>query len=475
LQRTTKIAVHSRNSLSTNSTAQIVEDSTYLLLANCSEFASDLKTEPTLAAILRTQEGTDMSISMSRVSRVAIVASLALVWGLLPLQHASAEIKSPSVKIGVLSVFAAFGANYGGDGSLVAAQMAIEDFGGTVNGKPIELVWGDTLQKPDVASNLARQWFDRDNVDVIVDVPNSAVALSVLEIARERNKVVLISQASAKLLTGARCAPTVINWVFDTYNLAVGSANAVRGLSSAAKKDPTFFFIQTDFSFARDLTADFTAAVEKHGGKVLGVATHPLNTPDLSAQLLQAQKSRANYIILANGPPDQVTAIKQAREFGIPQGGQQIIPLLIAAVDIKSLGLPVAQGTVFNTGFYPDRDDQTRSWTKRYYEKRKEPPNEYHAGVYSSVIHYLKAVKEVDSTDGPTVIAKMREMPVKDILAKDGKIRPDNRLSYTRYMLEVKAPNESKEPWDFYKLAKEVSPEEGYRSISESDCSLVQK
>jgi branched-chain amino acid transport system substrate-binding protein len=397
----------------------------------------------------------------------AVVAMLGLAF---VCSASRADDQRIPIKIGVLSVIAAGGADYSGKGALVAAHLAVEDFGGNIGGAPIEIINGDTLQKADIASTIVREWFDRDNVDVVVDVPNTSVALAIMELARERNKVVLVSDATSMQITGKRCAPTAINWVLDSYNLAYGTTRAIlkRGVD-------TWFFSVTDLTFGRDLLNFANQALKDGGGKSLGYVTHPYNTPDLSSFLIKAQASQAKAVALADAPPDNLNAIKQAREFQIPQGGQNLIPYILEITDVHSLGLEVAQGMLLTTGFYWDLDDDTRAFAKRYFERVNAMPNMFQAGVYSSVLHYLKAVRAANSKDGRTVIAKMRELPVNDFFAKGGRIREDNRLIYTMYLAQVKTPSESKYAWDYFNILSKIPVEEGFLPLTDSECEFAKK
>jgi branched-chain amino acid transport system substrate-binding protein len=378
------------------------------------------------------------------------------------------EIASPTVKIGILTVFEAYGADYAGKGSLVAAQMAVDDFGGKINGRPIEIVSADTLQKADLASTIARKWYDQDHVDAIFDVPNSAVALAVLEIARERNKIMVTGQAGSTRISGKNCAPTVMQWVFDTYNLSAGTARAV-----LKHGGDSWFFLETDYTFGHDLAAAASAAVQEGGGKVLGKALHPLNTPDLSSFILQAQQSKAKIIGLAEGPPDNFTAIKQGREFGVAQGGQTMVPFLAAISDIHAVGLAAAQGLFLTTGWYWDMDEQSRAWANRYFSQMHKMPTEFHAGLYSAITHYLKAVKAADTTEGTTVAAKMHALPVEDMFAKTGHVRPDGRMAYHMLLVQVKSPEQSKYPWDYYTVLNAIPIEDAFLPLKDSECPLV--
>lgn len=381
-----------------------------------------------------------------------------------------AEINQDTIKIGVLTVFQTYGADYGGKGSMVAAQMAVDDFGGKIDGKTIQLVSGDTQQKTDVASAIARKWYDEDHVDAIVDVPNSAVALAVLGIARQRNKIMVTTEGGSTLISGKECAPTVMQWVFDTYNLAAGTARAI--LKRGGK---TWFFMTADFAFGHDLANVASAIVKAGGGQVLGSVQNPVNTPDLSPFILKAQQSGAKIIGLAEGPPDNFNAVKQGREFGVQQGGQTMVPLLATIADINGVGLEAAQGMLLTTGWYWDMDEASRTWAKRYYAQMHSMPTEYHAGLYSAVTHYLKAVKAAHTTDGLAVAAKMHELPVEDFFAKHGVVRPDGRMAYPMLLVQVKSPAESKYPWDYYKVLDSIPVQDAFLPLKDSECPLAKK
>ena len=376
------------------------------------------------------------------------------------------------VKIGVLSDLSSLYSDITGAGSVLAAQMAVEDSGLRAKGWTIEVVSGDHQNKADIGANIARQWFDRDNVDVIVDVPNSAVALAVSNITRERNKLFLDSSAATSDLTNAQCSPNTIHWVFDTYMLAHGTGTGV----TKAGGD-TWFFLAADYAFGASLERDTAAVVKALGGRVLGDVKHPPNSPDFSSFLLQAQASKAKVIGLANGGGDTINAIKQAAEFGIVQGGQKLSPLLLFISDVHSLGLNVAQGLTFTAAFYWDHNDGTRAFSKRFSEraKNKAMPTMAQAGVASSIWHYLKALEALGGNphDGAAVAAKMKEMPTDDPLFGKGAIRADGRKIHPAYVFEVKKPAESRGPWDYYKLVATIPAEEAFLPLTESKCPLV--
>jgi branched-chain amino acid transport system substrate-binding protein len=381
---------------------------------------------------------------------------------------AFAEISGDVVKIGVLNDMSGLYADIGGPGSVEAARMAIADFGGTVNGKKIELISADHQNKPDIGSAIANQWFDNDGVDAIVDVPNSGVALSVQQIARSKNKVFLISSAAASDLTGKACSPTSVHWTYDTVALANGTGGAV-----VKAGGDTWFFITADYAFGHALERDTAKVVEDSGGKVLGKVRVPLNTADFSSFLLQAQASKAKIIGLANAGGDTINSIKQAAEFGIVEGGQKLAGLLVFISDIHSLGLQAANGLQLTEAFYWDQNDATRAWSKRFFDKMKREPTMVQAGVYGAIMHYLAAIKATGSDDGPTVVKQMKATPVNDFMTKNGKIREDGTLVRDMYLFEVKKPSESKGPWDYYKQIAVIPGEEAFKLPGPNECPLV--
>jgi branched-chain amino acid transport system substrate-binding protein len=390
--------------------------------------------------------------------------------GLLTIGTAQAQISDDVVKIGVLSDMSGLYSDLAGQGSVIAAQMAVKDFGGTVAGKPIQIVSADHLNKPDVGSAIARQWFDQDKVDAIADVPTSSVALAVQDIAKERGKVFLISGAGSSDLTNKSCSPTGVHWTYDTYAFAQGTGGAL-----VAQGGNSWFFITADYAFGHALESDATAVIKAAGGKVLGSANVPLNTADFSSYLLQAQTSKAKVIGLANAGGDTINSIKQAAEFGITAGGQQLAGLLIFISDVHSLGLKVAQGLVLTESFYWDQNDETRAWSKRFMAEAKKVPTMVQAGVYGAVTHYLKAIEAAKSDDGKTVVAKMKEMPINDFMTKNGKIREDGRVIRDMYLFQVKTPAESKGEYDYYKQLAVIPGDVAARPLSASECPLVKK
>jgi branched-chain amino acid transport system substrate-binding protein len=398
--------------------------------------------------------------------KIAVVFAIAA--GFTLSAAASDAMSGTVVKIGVLSDMSGLYADIGGPGSVEAARMAIADFGGNVNGKKIALVTADHQNKPDVGSAIAAQWFGRDGVDAIVDVPNSSVALALQEVARNDNKVLLISGAAASDLTGKACSPTSVHWTYDTLALANGTGTAI-----VKAGGDTWFFITADYAFGHNLERDTSRIVEEYGGQVLGSVPAPLGTADFSSFLLQAQNSKAKIVGLANAGGDTINSIKQAGEFGIVEGGQKLASLLVFISDIHSLGLQAAHGLQLTSAFYWDQNDQTRAWSKRFIDKMKREPTMVQAGVYGSIMHYLAAIKATGSDDGPTVVKQMKATPVNDFMTKNGKIREDGTLVRDMYLFEVKKPSESKGPWDYYKQIGVVPGEEAFRLPGPNQCPLV--
>ncbi len=383
---------------------------------------------------------------------------------------AHAEMSGGVVKMGVLNDMSGLYADLSGQGSVIAAQMALEEFGGTVDGAEVDIVFADHQNKADIGSNVARQWFDVDGIDVIIDVPTSSVALAVSDVARENNRVFLVSGAAASDLTGPKCSPNTIHWTYDTWALANGTGKAV-----VQTGGDSWYFLTADYAFGHALERDTKAVVEENGGKVLGAVRHPLQNADFSSFLLQAQSSGAKVIGLANAGGDTTNSIKQAAEFGIVQGGQSLAGLLVFITDVHALGLQTAQGLILTESFYWDANDETRAFAAEFAKRNRGiHPTMIHAGVYSAVLHYLKAVKELGSdSDGAAVVAKMKEMPTEDRLFGKGEIRADGRKIHPMYLFEVKKPEESKGPWDYYKLRATIPAEEAFRPIEQGGCPFV--
>ncbi len=399
-----------------------------------------------------------------RLSASLAFAAAALIGG-------AAHAQSPvPVKIGVLTDMSSLYADDTGPGSVTAAKMAIADFNPEAHGLKVDLVVADHQNKPDIGAGIARQWYDVDHVDMIVDVPNSGVALAVSDVTREKNKVFLVSGAAISDLTGPKCSPNTIHWAYDTWMLANGTGKQV-----VKAGGDTWFFITADYAFGHALERDTTAVVVANAGKVLGHVNVPLNNQDFSSFLLQAQASKAKIIGLANAGGDTINSIKQGAEYGIIAGGQQFAGLLIFIGDVQSLGLKTAQGLVLTEPFYWDMNEGTRAWTKRWQAERQGKfPTTVQAGVYSATLHYLKAVAALKSTaDGKAVVAKMKEMPTDDPLFGKGIVRADGRKIHPAYLFQVKTPAESKYPGDDYILKATIPADEAFRPMSEDNCPLV--
>ncbi|MCA0449088.1 MAG: ABC transporter substrate-binding protein [Proteobacteria bacterium] len=383
---------------------------------------------------------------------------------------AAPAVAQTNVKIGVLSDMSSLYTDLAGAGSVLAARMAADDFGAAAKGLKVEFVSADHQNKPDVGSNIARQWFDRDGVDMIVDVPNSGVALAVNGVTREKNKVFLVSGAATSALTGEQCSPNTVHWTYDTWALANGTGSAI------TKQGGTpWFFIVADYAFGAALERDASAAVERAGGKVAGRVKHPLSATDFSSFLLQAQASGAKIVGLANAGGDLITAIKQASEFGITDGGQALAGLLIFSSDVKAMGLPAAKGLLLTEAFYWDLNDQTREFSKKFGEKFSgKMPTSAQAGVYSSAMHYLNAIKDAKTKDAPKVMAQMRATPIDDPLFGKGEVRIDGRATHPMYLFRVKTPEASKGPWDIYELVATIPADEAFRPLADGGCPLVE-
>ena len=394
------------------------------------------------------------------------ISAAALVCGLA----AAAFAQTGPVKLGVLTDMSSLYADNGGAGSVTAAEMAVADFGGTVLGRKIEVVAGDHQNKADVGSAITRRWIDQDGVEAILDVPNSAVALAVQGITRDKKKVFLATGAATSRLTGDECSQTGIHWTYDTYALSQGTTRAVSKLG--AKK---WFFLSADYSLGAQLEADSRKVIKEQGGTVAGSVKHPVNSPDMSSYLLQAQALGADTIALADAGGDFINAMKQAGEFGIAKTDQRLLGLLVFIADIHSLGLESAQGLILSAPFYWDLDDDTRAWSKRFIEKTNKVPTMIHAGTYGAVMHYLKAMQKAGTTDGPTVARTMREMPVNDFMTKNGTIRDDGRLVRDMYLFKVKSPAQSKGRFDYYERLATIPGSEAFRPQEEGGCPLLKK
>lgn len=385
------------------------------------------------------------------------------------LMAGSALAQDMSIKLGVLNDRSGIYADVAGEGSVVAAQMAVDDFGAAEKGMTVEVVSADHQNKPDVGSTIARQWYDQENVDVILDVPTSSVALAINDITRESNKVFLNSGAATSDLTGSACSPNTVHWTYDTWQLANGTGGAM-----VRNGGDSWFFVTADYAFGHALERDTAAVVQAAGGTVVGSVRTPFPGTDFSSFLLQAQASGAKVVGLANAGGDTINSMKQASEFGITQGGQAIAGLLVFITDVHSLGLDVAQGLVLTESFYWDLNDQTREWSARFEEQMGKKPTMVQAGVYASTLHYLKAVEALGSKDdGAAVVAKMKELPTDDPLFGQGEVRADGRKTHDSYLFRVKTPDQSEGPWDLYETVATIPAAEAFRPLDQGGCSLV--
>lgn len=396
---------------------------------------------------------------------IRAVSCLAAFWLMTTFAHA--QVSDEVVKIGVLADMSGLYSDLSGIGSVTAAQMAVEDFGGKVLGKRIEVISADHQNKPDIGANIARRWYDLEQVDAIVDVPVSSIAFAVQEISRQKNRVLLISSSGSSDLTGKSCSPTSVHWTYDTYALshAVGKALLKRGAD-------TWFFLTADYAFGLALEKDAAAVVQAGGGKVIGSVRHPQDTSDFSSFLLRAQSSNAKVIALANAGGDTVTSIKQAQEYGINRT-QQIVGLLTYISDVNSLGLQSAQGLLLASAFYWDMDDKTREWSKRFMARVNKVPTMANAGVYGAVLHYLKSIDAAKTDEAKAVVSRMKALPINDFFTKDGSVREDGRVMRDLYLFQVKTPSESKYKYDYYKLLDTIPQEKAFRPLSEGGCPLI--
>jgi branched-chain amino acid transport system substrate-binding protein len=400
-------------------------------------------------------------VDWTRRNAIALAASALTATG------AAAQVSDDVVKIGVLADMNGLYSDLSGAGSVAAAQMAVADFGGTVLGRRIEVVSADHQNRPDVGANITRRWIDREQVDVVVDVPVSSIAFAVQEITRERNRAFLISSSGSSDLTGRACSPVSVHWTYDTYALAHATGGELlrRGAD-------TWFFITADYAFGHALERDAMAVVKAAGGRVLGGVRHPQDTSDFSSYLLQARASGARVIALANAGGDTINAIKQANEFGIART-QQVVGLLTYISDVHSLGLQHAQGLLLASAFYWDMDDGTRAWTRRFLARVDKVPTMANAGVYGAVLHYLKAVDAARTDDATKVVRAMKELPINDVFTKGGSVREDGRVMRNIYLFQVKTPAESRYRFDYYKLLATVPAEQAFRPLAEGACPMV--
>src|ERR1700723_2339014 len=395
--------------------------------------------------------------------------SMILAAAVVTAAPASAQVSDDVVKIGVLTDMNGPASAATGKGSLTAAQMAIDDFGKQVAGKPIQIVSGDHQNKPDIGATLAGRWYDVEQVDLIVDVPVSAVGLAVQNVANEKHRLLITQSTGTSDFHGKYCSPYAIQWVFDTRALATGTAQEV-----VKRGGDSWFFLTDDFAFGHSLERDASSVIAKNHGKVLGSVRLPFAAADVSSFILQAQASKAKIIGIAAGPPNNIGEIKAAGEFGILKGGQQMAGLLALITDIHSLGLPAAQGLLLTTSFYWDMDDKTREWWERIFAKMNRMPTMWQAGVYSSVMAYLNAIKETGTDEPLKVAAKMREKPIEDFFARNGKSREENLMVHDLVLVQVKSPEESKYPWDYYKILAKIPGADAF-GPPDPACSMVKK
>jgi len=392
---------------------------------------------------------------------------LALAILVLGASGAAAQISDNVVRIGVMNDQSGLYADLGGPGSVIAARMAAEDAGGTVLGKPIDIVVADHQNKADVGVTIARRWFESEGVDLAIGFDHSAVALGVEQLAAQYNRIAIAGAVGSTAFTGKNCTPNEASWIYDSYALTTSLAKSI-----VAEGRDTWFFITVDYAFGHSLEADATAAVQAAGGKVLGSVRHPLNTSDFSSYLLQAQASGAKVVAFANGGGDMVNAVKQANEFGLTRK-QSMVSLLVFISDVHSMQLQAAQGLKFVTGFYWDRDDDSRAWAKRFFDRNGRMPTMAQASVYSAVRHYVASIKAAGTDEAKAVMAKMRELPVNDFYVKNGHVREDGRLVHDMLFAQVKTPAESTKPWDYYKILGTIPGDQAFQSLEAGGCPLV--
>ena len=403
-----------------------------------------------------------LTLSLASVGLLALLIAV-------PAMRGDAAISRDVLKIGILNDQSGVYADLAGQGSVEAARIAVEDFGGEIKGRPIEILSADHQNKPELGASIAREWIEVDGVDVIVDVPTSDVALAVQKVAQDTDTAFLINGAAASNLTGEACSPTSVHWAYDTYSLATGTVRAMleEGLKS-------WFFVTADDAFGKALQAAAQDVIQANGGEVRGQARHALNTDDLSPHLMEAQGSEADAIGLANAGQDAIRAIRKARELGVQRGPQRIVPLLLFLTDVKALGLEAAQGLPLTTAFYWDRTDASRAFAERFAARRDgQRPTMVQAGVYSSLMHYLQAAAAVGDDSGRAVVEQMKKTPVDDFFAAGGRVRPDGLMVHEMYRARVKSPSESQGPWDLYEIVETIPADLAFRPLSESDCPLV--
>ena len=382
--------------------------------------------------------------------------------------RAQGRVSNDAIKIGVLTDMNGPYRDFGGPGSVIATRMAVEEAGGTAAGKPVEVLFADHQNKPDVGSAIAREWFSVQNVDMIIDMPNSAVALAVQQVGRDMNRIVINSGASTTDLTGKSCSPTGAHWTSDAY---AGAHSTTRAMVERGFK--TWFFITVDYTGGYTLEDAALPAITAGGGKLLGSIRHPLNAADFSSYLLAAQASGAQAVALCNGGNDTVNGIKQAAEFGLTKRGQKLVGMFVNITDIHSIGLPTAQGTIFTTAFYWDYDDKSRAWSQDFFKRHGAMPTQYQAGVNSAVRHYLKAIAATGTDEALAVMAKMRDTPVEDFFSRGGKLRRDGSMVHEMYLSQAKAPGESKGPWDLQTTLQAIPGDQAFKPLAETGCSLI--
>lgn len=404
---------------------------------------------------------------MKPIKLLAAAASLALASGA---SAQTAQVSDDVVKIGVLTDMSGFLSDLAGPGAVTAVRMAVADFGGQVLGKPIEVVAADNANKPDVAANIARTWFDTQNVDMITDLGNSATGISSVQAAAQKNKIAIPIAPATSRLSNEDCTATSIHYAYDSYSLANGTASTLvkTGLDS-------WFFVTIDFAGGHAVEKDASEAVRAGGGKVLGFVRHPMDANDFSSFIIQAQTSKAKVVAFATAGQAAISAIKTANEFGLREGGQTLVGLYVYITDIHSLGLKVTQDMVVTTSFYWDLNDETRAWSKRFFEQTKRMPTQVQAANYSATMHYLKAVRAAGTDDTTAVMKKMRELPINDFFAKNGRIREDGRMIHEMYVVRVKKPAESKYPWDYYEITATIPAEQAFQPLAKSTCPMIKK
>ncbi len=394
----------------------------------------------------------------------ALALSGATAWG-----QQTGKLSGDAVKIGILSDMSGLYSDLGGQGSVIAAQMAVEEFGGKIFGKPIQVISADHQNKADVGAAKVREWFDRDGVDMVTDSLNSAVAIASSKVANEKKKLLLVVGAASTRLTNEDCNPYTVHYMYDTYAMAVGTGKAI-----VKQGGDSWFFLTADYAFGHSLEKDTADVVKSNGGKVLGQVRHPLNASDFSSFLLQAQSSRAKIIGLANAGGDTINSIKAAQEFGITKN-QSLAGLLVFITDIHSLGLQTAQGMLLTTGFYWDRDEESRKFGRKFFDKAKKMPSMIHAGAYSATLNYLRAVQAAGTDDADAVMKEMRKMKHNDAVTRNGVLREDGRLVKEMYLVQVKKPAESKQPWDYYTVKTVIPAADAFQPLALSKCPMVKK